>query len=123
MNAEAVEIRLQDLTRLDQLEISKQLPSDSLRFESEPHSRDTHGELATVTAVVVVSVVALRVLAAYLMKKSNRKSFKKSLEIIKSDGTRQIVTIEYNDASSEAPEAEILKQLGTACEVDLSAIT
>ena len=115
-----IAVRLPDVTKLDQLELRKQLSADDLHFESDSEGRDVHGELLTTTAVVLVSLSALRVLAAYLLKKTNRRRFRQRVEIVAADGTKHIKTIEYAGESSEAPEADILKQLAAACQVDLS---
>jgi hypothetical protein len=119
---EAKAIRLPDITRLDQLELGKRLPAEDLTFESAQEGRDLHGELMLATAVVLVTLSALRVLAAYLLRKHNRKAFKQQLEVVAADGSRRTTTVEYTADSAEAPDAQILKQLAAACHVDLGTL-
>lgn len=120
MGISAVDIRIPELTHLDELELSKRLPADGLRFEQATKSPDLHGELATVTAVVIVSLAALKVLAAYLAKKHYGGTVKQTVEVTTRDGTRRRSTIECSATSEEPPDAAVLKQLAELCDVDLT---
>jgi hypothetical protein len=117
------EIIIPDITRLDQLELSRQLGPDKVRFEAVEESSDQHGELATTVAVVIVTLAALKVLATYLAKKHNRESFARTVMLRKPNGEERTETIRYNSASGEPPDAEILKQLAKVCDVDIQALT
>ena len=122
MKDKAQTIRIHGLTKLDELELGKQLSVENIRFESASDKDDIYGEIATITAVMIVSLAALRILALHLVRSSNRKSFKKRIEVEDGKGGRHVVEIEYMASSSEAPEADILKQLATACDVDTSEL-
>jgi hypothetical protein len=115
-------IRISDLTKLDELELRKQLGPEIVKFEEDIENQDEHGEIATITAVVIISLAALRVLAIHLVKAHNRKRFKKRVEVDDGKGNRRVVEIEYTASSDEAPEAEVLKQLKAACNVDASGL-
>jgi hypothetical protein len=122
MHTKVTTISIPSITRLDQLELGKSLPENSVRFETDPASPDEHGELATVTAIVIVSLAALRVLAAYLMKKNKHKSVHMTVTVVKPDGTKIEKTLELADSSNEPPSAAVLKQLAELCEADVSKL-
>jgi hypothetical protein len=122
MTSPAAAIRIPDLTRLDELELRKELGPDAVRFEHDQHADEMHGEIATATAIMLVSLAALRVLAVHLARAHDRKSFRKRVEIEHPDGRRQVEEIVYETSSSEAPEAEVLKQLATACAIDATEL-
>ena len=121
MNNQDFQIRVPDLTRLDQLSLEKQLDSSQLHFEQAPDTAGTHGELATATAIVIVSLSALRVLAAWLTKRRKQKSSKVTLEVTDPQGNRRTLVVEFGDQESTT-EPEILKQLAAACNVDISSL-
>ena len=115
-------IRVAGLTKLDQIELEGKLGKSSVTFEKAPLASGDHGELATLTAVVLVSLSALRVLALYIVQKTDRKTFRKEIEIVTKDGRRKVLKIEWDTKSSEPPDAQVLKQLASACEVDASEL-
>src|SRR5690348_13375600 len=118
MTSPTSDIRVPDITKLDEHELQKQLVSDLMAGEKETHGDEIHGEIATATAIVIVSLAALRTLSVYLVKAHKRKKFRRRVEIVRKDNSRKIVEIEYSGSSSEEPEAEVLKQLAVACDVD-----
>ena len=121
MNDRSFRIRIPDLTKLDQLELQKQLEAGDLVIEEPREDGQTHGELATATAIVIVSLAALRVLAIWLSKSNRRSSVRKIVEVVAPDGTKRTVTIEY-DAQSSDSDAKVLEQLAKACDLDVSAL-
>jgi hypothetical protein len=116
-------IYVPSLTCLDQLELEKHLTSDVVRFETDPLDRALYGDLALATAIVIVSLAALRVLAVHLAKKRKEQTMRYTVKVEEPDGQKKELTIEVNSSSSELPDAQILKQLARACEVDLSGLT
>lgn len=122
MTTPASKIRLPDLTKLDKLELKKELANDSVTFDDGTQADDAHGEIATATAIVIVSLAALRTLSIYLVKTNRRKKFRRRVEIVGADGSSKFVEIEYSGSSSEEPEAEVLKQLAVACDIDAKDI-
>jgi hypothetical protein len=71
MADEAVKIHIANLRRIDRLELERQLDPQQLSFENEGKDTDLHGELAIATAIVIVSLAALRVLSIHLARKRN----------------------------------------------------
>jgi hypothetical protein len=114
----AAAIRVPGLTNLDELELRKKLDPSALRIEKDDGSSDIHGELATATAIVIVSLAALRVLAVYLVKSHDRQEFEKTVEVEGKNGEKRKAVIRYKSSSSKEPEAAVLEQLAAACDVD-----
>lgn len=123
MGDQAVKVRIVGLTKLDKLELQKMLGSEQVSFEESRSSTGTHGELATATAVVIVSLAALRVLAVYLATSQNRTIGRKRIEVVNKDGSKRVEEIEISDASSSSPDDKVMKQLASVCSVDIRGLT
>ncbi len=117
-----LELIIPDLTKLDQLELERQLKDDEVSFEQTMKEGDVHGELVTNVAIVIVSLGVLKILATYLAKKTDGETFSYKVKTRTKDGTEQEVEIKYHSGSSQPPDAEILKQLGEATNVDIKGI-
>ncbi len=115
-------IRVPGMTRLDRLEIGHELGADAVRFEEEALPDGQHGELAT-TAIVVVTVLSLKVLASWLIKNRTSNKIRKTIEIVGADGSRRSETIEIDMRTSTTPERDIMGQLAKLCEIDLSSFS
>jgi hypothetical protein len=111
-------IRVPGITKLDELELRKKLDPSALRIEEDDGSSDIHGELATATAIVIVSLAALRVLAVYLVASHDGQEFEQTVEVERKNGEKRKTVIRYKSSSSKAPEAAVLEQLAAACDVD-----
>jgi hypothetical protein len=122
MTSQPVTIRISDVTKLEERELRDKLDPDVVSFEEEEQGEDTHGEIATATAIVIVSLAALRVLAIYLVKTRDRDRRTKRVEVTKPDGTRRVVEIVIDTSSSKEPEADVLKQLAEATDVKASEL-
>ena len=118
---ERQELVIPNLTKLDQLELENQL-KEQIRFRQLTKEDDVHGELVTTVAIVIVSLSALKVLATYLAKKTEGKTFTYKIKTRTADGGEQDIEIKYNSASSASPSAEILRQLGKATNVNIEDI-
>lgn len=115
-------IRVPGLTRLDQLELGDDLEPGSVKFENQELDGAKHGEPVSI-AIIAVSMVALKVLAAWLLKNSDRQILEKKVELIGADGkSRRVETIRVDLRSSQAPKAAVLKELGRLCAVDVSSL-
>ncbi len=121
MNARDLRIKIPDLTKLDQLELQRQLGADEFQIEEPEEGGQTHGELATATAIVIVSLAALRVIAVWLSKSHRSATYKRTVEVISPNDTKR-VTIQYDGKSDEPPDADVLNQLAKACELDVGAL-
>jgi hypothetical protein len=104
-------------TKLDALELRQQLGPEQVTIEPVTPGQDLHGELATATAIVVVTLAGLRVLAAYLMKDRRKGVMTRHVQVTMPDGTTRAETITLNVDMAKAPEAEVLKQLAAVCQV------
>jgi hypothetical protein len=113
-------IRVPGLTRLDKLELEKELAPGSVTFKDEL-SDAAHGEPLT-TAVVIVSVVAIRALAGWLMKDNESGVIEKKVETIDAKGKRRITTLKVNTKSSRAPKAEVVGKLAQLVGIDASLV-
>jgi hypothetical protein len=115
----ATELRISDLTRLEQLELEKQLGKERVRFESQKLPDDAHAELATATAIVIVSLAALRLVAQVVVRLSNRKRIRRTVELVAADGSIRRTVVEVDDASSGDAEAKVFEQLAKAADTKI----
>lgn len=118
----AISIRLSEVSAVDRIELEKELPPGTIRFEEPLEAGDLHGELATATAVVIVSLAALRVLAVHLARPSRREKLTRRVEVTYADGSRQVTTLKYSGTSAEGPEAAVLKELSSVCGIDAALL-
>ena len=122
MKNSGFKIRIPDLTELDKLKLAKELGSETVTFETQSLPAGTLGELTTLAAVVIVSLSALRVLAIHLARKHQGRDASITTEVTSPDGTVSKTTVRISSKSSDAPDAQVLKQLGAACNVDISSL-
>ncbi len=115
-------IRLENFTELDKIQLTKDFGPGSVRFEKSSPTGDDHGELTTLAAIVIVSLSALKVLAVHLARKSAGQDLSVTTEITTPDGKVRKTTIKISSKSSEPPSAQAIKQLGAACNVDVSSL-
>jgi hypothetical protein len=112
-----VEIRLSGVAKLDRMELEADAAGAKVRFEDETLPDGQHGELAT-TAIITVSVLGLKLLAAWLMKDRDTTRIRRTVETVDRDGRKQVETIEIDLSSSKAPKADVLAALGEKFGVD-----
>lgn len=117
----ATELSISGVTRLDTLELKKQLGESMRGAENGISMDDNHGILGTTTAIVVVSLAALRVLAVHLARKHERQSFAYTVDVKIPDGSTHSTTIKWDTSSTLAPEVAVLQQLGKVCAVEIPA--
>ena len=99
-------VRLHGLTKFDRSELGKM---EGLEYSEEELDAGAHGEVTTFTVVFTMALIST--LAAYLLRKHKGSSFEEYVEIIHSDGRIERRKISWNSHSSEAPEADIIKQI------------
>ena len=102
----AAKIRIPGLSHLDREELAQEVDGDLIEFESEAMPGSQYGELLT-TAVVIVTLAGLRVLATYLLRTSENEKIRKTLEIVNADGSKKVETIEIELNMSKAPQADV----------------
>lgn len=113
------EIRVQGLTKFDQLELQHELPSGVIRFEEERMPGGKHGELLT-TAVIVSTVLGIRALGAWLLKTRTNNRIAKTVELVATDGSRRVEKIEIDLSKSTAPDRDVLGALAKLMGVDFA---
>lgn len=115
-------IRIPDLSEAARRELAEEFSADLIRFENE--DGDSHDpssrELATATAIVTVSIAALRVLAVWIARHTSREETEITIQTQQPNGAVQTIVFRSNSATVQS-EAGVLKQLAAACKVDAEA--
>lgn len=117
----SAQIRIPGLQKLDILEMSEQFPLDGVTFADEAMADGKHGELAT-TAVIVLTVITIKALAAWLLKGRTRNRIRKTIEVVDASGVRRIETLDIDLSSSLSPQADVLKELSNITGFDLTRL-
>jgi hypothetical protein len=107
--------------QLEKIELSDSLAQDELSFASHAFPSDGHGDLGVTTAVVVVSLAAIKALAPLLVRRKQRQVVKKTDEYTDREGVRHVVVTEIT-FEAEYSEADVLKALATATNVDVAPL-
>lgn len=115
-------LRLRDLSGLDRRELAAALPPECLDFEQPEAQGGEHGELATATAIVVVGVASLRLLAAWLVRARRSQKLTETVEIERPDGTRITRTMVLDLDEVDEPEAAVLRALSDLFPLDIGQI-
>ncbi|MEM7116336.1 MAG: hypothetical protein AAF614_28130 [Chloroflexota bacterium] len=118
MQEKIADIRINGLNRIEKLELQKNVDTQFVEFYEEPLEGSQYGELMTTAAVVVITVVALKGLAVWLLKTSFRQQITKTIEIEFPDGRKEKHTINIDVSGKKAPEEEVLKELSNVLKVD-----
>jgi hypothetical protein len=112
-------LRLLDLNVLDARELQKLLPKGSYQVERKPLNRGDHGDLGLTEALVILlSPLVIQAISAWLMKKRQRKSIVLTMEKIGADNSTERHSLKINLSDSEAPQADVLKQLVSGMKLD-----
>lgn len=114
-------IHLPGLNRLDQRELAEALPG-SVEFERQGADGGRHGELLTATAIVVVSVEALRVLAGWLLRTRRTSKIKQTIIRERPDGSRETLCLQVDVNDSEAPDQAVVDALSKLLSVDTTLL-
>lgn len=115
------EMQIFGLTKLDQLELKKHLHESELKFKEENVNETDFHELATTTAVVIVSLAALRVIAVWVAKSKKTVTFSKTFREIDGKGSIREGHTEFTVDGSKS-EPEILEQLAKQTNVDTTPL-
>ena len=83
-------------------------------FEEPELKQGRQGELATATAVAVLGLAALKVLTIWLTRKISAGQIRQKVVIELRDGTKITTELVIDLTSSEAPEAQVIAQIGKA---------
>ena len=101
---------LGSLTRLDQLDMSSLSEKAPIEFREDMPIAHEHREFMTGTAVMVLGLAALRVIAMWIAKNRSRTNFEHVYAIEAPDGTVKQGTMKLT-VSADTSEAEIIRLL------------
>jgi hypothetical protein len=108
-----IQIRLEGLTRPDNLELMKELGEGAVAPASPSPDAETdrHHELLTTAAIISISTAALSTLATWLVKRRGKVRHSDTLEITLPNGTKVRRKIDYVATASAPADATVLAQL------------
>lgn len=110
------------LTSLELRELEDAVGAEGFLKEATPHESGRHLEPGMITAVVVVSAVALNAIIPFLNKSRRRKHRKITIDRITEDGTTTRIQIEESVSEEDALDSETVKALADGFSVDPSAL-
>jgi hypothetical protein len=99
-------IRVKGLTKFDRRDLGD---APGINYEEVTLDSGMSGEVGTFTVMVTMALVST--LAAYLLRKHGRESFEEDVEIVHSDGRVEKRRIRFRAAHSQAPQADIIRQI------------
>jgi hypothetical protein len=99
-------IRVKGLTKLDRRDLGD---APGINYEEATLDSGMFGEVGTFTVIVTMALVST--LAAYLLRKHGGQSFEEDVEIIHRDGRVEKRRIRFRADQSEAPQADIIRQI------------
>lgn len=112
-------LRLLDLDVLDARELQRLLPRGSFEVEKKPLHPGQHGDLGITAAIVLlVSPPVIKALAAWLLKKRQRRSVVLTIEKIGPDNVTERHSLELTLSQSEALQVDMLKQIVSGTKLD-----
>ena len=113
-----VRIRIPGLSRAEFLELAESIDPAEIDEEEAQVGDERFGDLGLTTAIVLLSIPALKGLVAYLAYRHRGTSFERTVEYEDPDGRRVKETVRWRDTSSEPVDAALAEQLGTATGID-----
>lgn len=111
-------IQITGLSRVDMVEIQQADKDHLIKFAPTNRTTERHGEMGTVTAVVIMSLAALRVLAVWLARHHTGQHYKRVIHFVDADGAEHTEQIEFSTSASEAPTEQALNALKAVLNVD-----
>ena len=116
------EIRIGGLDKADVLELGEYVPEDAVEVEEQETPPGAFGELATATAIVLVSAMALKGFVAWLAYRSRGKKVEYEIEVRDEDGKVVKHTLKSHDYGDGSADAELAKQLSSITGFDAQAL-
>lgn len=117
-------LRMLELSVLDARELQRLLPAGSYQVEQDKLHPGEHGDLGiTVAIVVLITPSVIQAITAWLLKKRHRKSVVLTIEKIGPDNITDKRTLEITLSGSEAPQADVLRQIASGMKLDPAMIT
>jgi cytochrome c553 len=107
------ELRIPNLTKLDQHELEQYL-GEAATFETEQLTSEKTGEPVTIAAVMILSALAIKGISLWLMKQRTKSGATLAVEKKLPDGTVISQSIKFTFSSSSPPAAEVIQKVGQA---------
>jgi len=108
------------LSRLDYLELAKRVGKDEAKYQSEHKTGDEYGELVSGAVILTLTPIALTALSILLARRHKQSVFSYICEVKTSEVVKRI-EVHFDTSESEAPNADIIKQIGESLKIDVSA--
>ncbi len=111
---------LRDISQLDVSDLQSRLSEEGMRVV-EPSGEGVHNELATI-AIILLTAQALTALTLWMLRTRSGETIERNVTVRKPDGTEVTVRLKLTRESSQAPEAQIVKQIAEALKLPERAI-
>jgi len=117
------ELVLADLAQLELSELDElgEQNSGIVRIEKPHVDKDRHGELLTATAIVMLTVSGLKVLASWLSKTRKKETIEIDVTVRRGD-VEEVRRVRWTRKESSAPTPDQLKALSDMLKIDVSAL-
>lgn len=109
--AVAVKMTLLDLDNADVRDICNELDGQPAGLTPETVPGERYGEPGTILLALAVAVPTLLALSAWILKRRRKQTVTLRTKVLFSDGTEFEKSLTINISESEAPSAEVMKQL------------
>jgi hypothetical protein len=109
--AVAVRMTLLDLDNADVRDICNELDGQPAGLTPETVPGERYGEPGTILLALAVAVPTLLALSAWILKRRRKQTVTLRTKVLFSDGTEFEKSLTINISESEAPSAEVMKQL------------
>jgi hypothetical protein len=123
----ATTIRLVGLSHADAAELEDLLEDHAVdagdvHVEEEELPSNRLGEPVTFILLASITMAALGVLGAFLMKKRTREDVRYSVTVRSSDGTTTSQLLEFTRSTAQAPDAEVIEKLAAITRVPVGEV-
>lgn len=125
MEAKKYAIVLRDVSLIDVEEFKAGVQQDEMRVIQPGKGNESHNELATIL-VLTLAPPALTALTVWLLRDTENELVEYHATIRRPDGTEIVVHLKIKKSSSQAPEAQVVKQIAEALkvpEIDITSAT
>src|SRR4051794_26076348 len=110
MTKAGYQVVLKDASLLDLEEMKQEIPPSDVEIVQPGNDAETHNELATIF-LITISVSALTALTMWLLRKYSSEVIEYKVTVRNPDRSEIDVYLKLDRRSSEAPEAQVIKQI------------
>ena len=111
-------LRVPNLSRLEVVELRTACGATHVTEEVKPIGEGSHGELATLVAVVALTAGSIQAIAAWLLKTRRQSSMEQELVMVYPDGRTMAYRMRMQQKSDETTPADVLAELNKAFQLD-----